>query len=99
MGTVAVPEQSSSGANSCAGSGLPLFPSGDSVTWAGLWGVPRPWVCCDGEGRLGMGRDVQARRRQGSVATYLPGQEQGAKSRGLLETWLGLTPWAPRGGG
>lgn len=36
---------------------------------------------------------------QGSVATYLPGQKQGAKSRGLLEMWLGLTPWAPRGSG
>lgn len=39
------------------------------------------------------------KEQQGSIATLLPAQEQGAKSWGPLEMWLGLTPWAPRGAG
>lgn len=37
------------------------------------------------------------KEQQGSVATLLPAQEQGAKSRGPPQIWLGLTPWAPSG--
>lgn len=43
----------------------------------------------------------QQRVREGAAGQHChtPAQEQGAKSWGLLEIWLGLTPWAPRGAG
>lgn len=83
---VRIPEQGSPGTAPCVGCGCPPPPQG----LCGSPVVPKAgW-----EQQRGAGKE-----QQGSVATHLPAQEQGAKSWGPLEIWLGLTPWAPGGGG